>query len=147
MNEDHFKILEKIVASLTKKLAFKGVDLDDVRQEAYKLGLEAYPRWDGVRPLENFLRVHIHNRLRNYRRDSLKSNRELPLPELFDDTSKDKEPWEISNLLTAKLDEFLPAKYRKDYLMAVAGLPILHHRRLILQREISSIVGQSDGEE
>jgi hypothetical protein len=39
-------------------------------QEAIIFGLEAYERWDGVRPLENFISVHISNRLKNLKRDN-----------------------------------------------------------------------------
>ena len=33
-------------------------------------GLEAYEKWDRIRPLENFISVHISNRLKNYKRDN-----------------------------------------------------------------------------
>ena len=33
-------------------------------------GLEAYEKWDRMRPLENFISVHISNRLKNYKRDN-----------------------------------------------------------------------------
>ena len=33
-------------------------------------GIEAYEKWDRIRPLENFISVHISNRLKNYKRDN-----------------------------------------------------------------------------
>lgn len=64
--------LSKIVESLPSKLSFGLHDHDDIKQQAYLIGLQAYPKWDRGRPLENFLRVHISNRLKNFNRDENK---------------------------------------------------------------------------
>ncbi len=58
---------------MTKKLAprykFGSYDYEDMIQEATIIAMEALPRYDGRVPLENFLSVHINNRLKNLKRD------------------------------------------------------------------------------
>ena len=61
--------MNKAVALLAQTFSFGYFDSDDIRQEAYIFGLEALPRYDPNRPLENFLYSHIRNRLINFKRD------------------------------------------------------------------------------
>lgn len=61
--------MNKAVALLAQTFSFGYFDSDDIRQEAYIFGLEALPRYDPSRPLENFLYSHIKNRLINFKRD------------------------------------------------------------------------------
>lgn len=61
--------MNKAVALLAQTFSFGYFDGDDIRQEAYIFGLEALPRYDPSRPLENFLYSHIKNRLINFKRD------------------------------------------------------------------------------
>jgi DNA-directed RNA polymerase specialized sigma24 family protein len=42
---------------------------DDIEQEARIIGWKALESYDWARPLENFLRVHVRNRLINFKRD------------------------------------------------------------------------------
>lgn len=61
--------MDKAIALLATTFMFGYYDSDDIRQEAYIFGLEALPRYDPSRPLENFLYTHIRNRLINFKRD------------------------------------------------------------------------------
>lgn len=61
--------MNKAVALLAQTFSFGYFDSDDIRQEAYIFGLEALPRYDPSRPLENFLYSHMKNRLINFKRD------------------------------------------------------------------------------
>lgn len=62
--------IQLVVNRLAPKYAnIPGFDIDDIRQEAFIMGMEALERYDESRPLENFLSVHISNRLKNLRRD------------------------------------------------------------------------------
>ena len=61
--------MDKAIALLAQTFVFGYFDSDDIRQEAYIFGLEALPRYDPSRPLENFLYTHIRNRLINFKRD------------------------------------------------------------------------------
>ncbi len=64
--------LTRIADSVAHEFAFGSYTPDDIRQEAVAEGLEALPRYDPDRPLENFLRVHIRNRLLNLIRKEFK---------------------------------------------------------------------------
>jgi hypothetical protein len=56
MNEEHLKVLLKVAKKLSKK-PFSYYTEEDLEQEALIIGLSIYKKWDGVRPLENFLSV------------------------------------------------------------------------------------------
>lgn len=62
--------IEVVCNRLTAKFRFGYHDLEDMRQEAYVLALEALAagKYDESRPLTTFLYVHIHNRLYNFKR-------------------------------------------------------------------------------
>src|SRR5947208_703774 len=64
--------IEKAVGMLAPSFAFGIYDVEDIRQEARIFAIEALPRYDGVRPLENFLYSHVKNRLINLRRDKFR---------------------------------------------------------------------------
>lgn len=70
MNPEHLQIIQKAASNIAPKYTFSYMDVDDLTQEAVILGLEAYTRWDKERPLENFVSVHISNRLKNFKRDN-----------------------------------------------------------------------------
>lgn len=70
MNQHHLEIIQVIAERISGKYVFGYFDQEDLQQEAVIFGLEAYDRWDGVRPLENFVSVHISNRLKNLKRDN-----------------------------------------------------------------------------
>lgn len=70
MNPEHLQTIQKAAANIAPKYTFSYMDVDDITQEAVILGLEAYSRWDKERPLENFVSVHISNRLKNFKRDN-----------------------------------------------------------------------------
>lgn len=60
----------KISSRLASKYTFPNFEQDDISQEAFIIGMEALDRYDGIRPLENFLSIHIRNRLKNFKRDN-----------------------------------------------------------------------------
>lgn len=71
------EVLEKIehaVRLLAPSFVFGFYDVDDIKQQARIFGMEAIPRYDTGRPLENFMFSHIKNRLINFRRDNYKRN-------------------------------------------------------------------------
>jgi hypothetical protein len=71
MTEDQVvSTIYKISSRLASKFTFPNYEEDDITQEAFIIGMEALDRYDGVRPLENFLSIHIKNRLKNFKRDN-----------------------------------------------------------------------------
>ena len=59
-----------VVNRIAPKYTFYGYQADDLKQEAFIICMEALPRYDAKRPLENFLSVHLSNRLKNFVRDN-----------------------------------------------------------------------------
>jgi DNA-directed RNA polymerase specialized sigma24 family protein len=70
LNPTHLKMIQQIAKRLANKYVFGYFDVADIEQEAIIFGLEAYDRWDETRPLENFISVHMSNRLKNFKRDN-----------------------------------------------------------------------------
>ena len=62
-------IISKIAKRLAPKFKFGYYEVNDIEQEAFILGIEGLKDYDEVRPLENFLWVHIRNRLKNLKRN------------------------------------------------------------------------------
>jgi DNA-directed RNA polymerase specialized sigma24 family protein len=69
VTQDQIETIQKVANKVARKYVFGFHDLDDIKQEAMIIGLHAVEKiWDGIRPLENFLSVHIPNRLKNFKR-------------------------------------------------------------------------------
>lgn len=125
-------VIQKVAKRLSNKYTFPNFDEDDIEQEAFIIGMEAMERYDSSRPLENFLAVHIKNRLKNFKRDNYyrpdvgraeqiqKSKRKLLeagpidsfsflLQENFSDDLHYKE-------IVEYIDKNLPPQFRGDYL-------------------------------
>lgn len=64
------EIVERVINRIYHKYIFGFYDAEDIKQEAFIFALEAMERYDGQRPLENFLMVHVANRLKNFKRDN-----------------------------------------------------------------------------
>ena len=63
--------VEEVLKGLCSKFRFGYYDEDDMKQEGWIFALDALERYDGKRPLINFLRVHIRNRFISLRRNKL----------------------------------------------------------------------------
>ena len=62
--------IQIVVDRIAPKYTFYGYQRTDLIQEAFIICMEALPRYDEKRPLENFLSVHLSNRLKNFVRDN-----------------------------------------------------------------------------
>ena len=68
--EEVLVLIDKVSRHLISRFRFGCHELDDMRQQARIEAMDGLERYDGVRPLENFLWTHIHNRLFNFKRDN-----------------------------------------------------------------------------
>ena len=68
--EEVVRVMMTVVDRIAHKYRFGYYDVEDIKQEAYIIAMEAMERYDESRPLENFLAVHISNRLKNFKRDN-----------------------------------------------------------------------------
>ncbi len=63
-------IIDRIAKRLANKFKFGYHETKDMEQEARSLAWEGLSGYDGIRPLENYLWAHVHNRLFNFKRDN-----------------------------------------------------------------------------
>ena len=64
------EVIEKIASKLCYKFKFGYHDVEDMKQQARFFAIKGIDKYDGKRPLENFLWTHVRNRLFNYKRDN-----------------------------------------------------------------------------
>jgi len=62
--------LYRVARRMAYKFRFAYNDPEDIIQEGVVKGIEGLEKYEPGRPLENFLHVHIFNRLFNYKRDN-----------------------------------------------------------------------------
>jgi len=129
---------------IAPRYTFYGYTVDDIKQEAFIICMEALNRYDEARPLENFLSVNLSNRLKNFVRDNhfvgdenLDRQRVYQPAQLdYDDNivdedekfSSDYETIEYNDMASI-LDKHLPAKDRMDYLKLINDVYITKQRR------------------
>ena len=102
--------------------------------------MEALPRYDEERPLENFLSVHLSNRLKNFVRDNHfikdeEEKRRVVMPgqlsneaQIVGDPVEDQEKMDYEAMVRI-LDIKLPAFYREDYLKIINDVYVPKKRR------------------
>lgn len=65
------EIINRVAKGLANKFKFGYHSVEDIKQQACLYACMAIDtKYDGKRPLENFLWVHVRNRLCNYKRDT-----------------------------------------------------------------------------
>lgn len=71
MDQQTIETIQKVAKRLAHKYAFGYYTVEDIEQEAFIIGVDGFKRYDASHgPLENFIHVHISNRLHNFRRDN-----------------------------------------------------------------------------
>jgi DNA-directed RNA polymerase specialized sigma24 family protein len=66
--EEVLQVIDKVSGRLARKFQFGYHTYEDIKQQAFIFAWQGLESYDGVRPLENFLSIHCHNRLCNYKR-------------------------------------------------------------------------------
>jgi len=155
--EQVVSIIYKISSRLATKFTFPNYEADDITQEAFIIGMEAMNRYDEMRPLENFLSVHIKNRLKNFKRDnyyrpdegkaekiqqgkkklldaqSVDTMREFLISSEVSDNLEQRE-------LVEYIDINLPAQMRSDYLRFMNDQPLSKTKKANLIAELKIIL-------
>jgi DNA-directed RNA polymerase specialized sigma24 family protein len=155
-------ILE-VTKRLSSSFTFAYFDKEDIEQEAFLMGMEALDRYDEARPLENFLFIHIKNRLKNFKRDKyyrydegkaqkIQQNKKnlldplnidvLPLS-YRDNKDEERDIEEIYNII----DRNLPNTMRNDYLRIKSGVQVNKNKRIEVIEEIQRILEEVLNEE
>jgi len=161
--------IEKVANRYAYKFQFAYYTPEDIKQEAFIIAMEALDRYDGKRPLENFLAVHVKNRLNNFKRDNF--YRQSKSEKSLSSNSKKHlmEPLDISNIrdesernmrvdddfiraiedkeLFSLIDEHLNVSLRSDYLRILHNVYVSKPRREQIYSEIQLILRENGYEE
>lgn len=157
--------IEKVVKRIAPKYTFYGYTVEDISQESFIICMEALPRYDATRPLENFLSVHLSNRLKNFVRDNHFTNTEdsnkvrVMKPAQLDHEHSlvdERNVFAVDDQaidygeMSKVIDKKLPAQYRLDYLKMQNDVYISRQRReeiVIVIREILTENGYEKGQD
>ncbi len=143
-----------VVNRISARYTFHGYEVEDIKQEAFIICMDALERYDPSRPLENFLSVHLSNRLKNFVRDNFYTKDEEEKKKILKPSSlsyEDYVPHEDkveddkidAQALQKTIDMKLPAEYRADYLKIINDVYVPKKRR----EEIISIIKELIDEE
>ena len=166
------EVVNKICDRYAYKFKFGYYEPDDIRQEAFIIAIDALERYDDSRPLENFLAVHVKNRLNNFKRDryyrqhkkldnnldQLNNSKKYLMDTLDIDNIRDEresnmrvEDDFIDNIANEELleiiDEHLDVSLRSDYLRIRDGTYVPKPRREQIIEEITQILKDHGHEE
>lgn len=154
--------IEKVCNRIAPRYTFYGYTLDDIKQEAFIICMEALNRYDNSRPLENFLSVNLSNRLKNFVRDNhyIQSD-DLDRVRVLKPAQLDHENAVVDNKdnnisydsieyknMADIIDVKIPASLRLDYLRMINDVYITKQRREELVEIIQEILqenGYEDG--
>ena len=143
-----------VVNRISARYTFHGYEVEDIKQEAFIICMDALERYDPSRPLENFLSVHLSNRLKNFVRDNFYTKDEEEKKKILKPSSlsyEDYVPHEEkveddkidAQALQKTIDMRLPAEYRSDYLKIINDVYVPKKRR----EEIIAIIKELIDEE
>lgn len=129
-----------VVNRISARYTFHGYDVEDIKQEAFIICMDALDRYDQKRPLENFLSVHLSNRLKNFVRDNFyikgeeEKKRILKPSSLSHEDFVPHDDFDSDNNIDAqtlcqKVDNKLPSEYRADYLKIINDVYVPKKRR------------------
>lgn len=137
-------VIKTVVDRIAPKYTFYGYTVDDIKQEAFIICIEALNRYDPSRPLENFLSVNLSNRLKTFLRDNYftgqtsEARKKLAQPaqlefedSIIDEQEKFGNSYEQLDLqsMADAIDKFMPANARMDYLKLINEVYVNKQRR------------------
>lgn len=133
------KQIEVVINRIAPRYIFNTYDVNDIKQEAFIICMDALERYDQKRPLENFLSVHLSNRLKNFVRDNFytkdeEEKKKILKPQYISNDHNITYTNDYDNELEAKnlksiIDKHLPPVYRADYLKMINNVYIPKKRR------------------
>ncbi len=148
--------IETVVGRIAPKYTFYGYTLDDIKQEAYIICIEALNRYDpNTGRLENFLSVNLSNRLKTFVRDNYftgntsEARKKLVQPAQLDyeDSLVDEEGTFANSYdqidmkaMSHAIDEYIPANIRMDYLKLINDVYVSKQRREEIMAVIKNIL-------
>jgi len=149
--EEIIERINTVINRIAPKYTFKDYEVEDIRQEAFIICMDGLDRYDQSRPLENFLSVHLSNRLKNFIRDNYfvkddEERKKVMAPKyLTNDDEIAKEETSIDKSIDMKeakklIDKFLPCELRSDYLKIINEVYVPKKRKTVVFAAIREIL-------
>ena len=153
--EEVVETITTVCQLIAPRYTFYGYTVNDMKQEAFIICMEALNRYDGCRPLYNFLCVNLSNRLKNFVRDnhflanSDEDRSKVLQPAQLDYEEQlidEREKYSISyddienRDIVALVNKYLPAQVRMDYLKIINDVYVTKQRREEIIDMISDIL-------
>jgi RNA polymerase sigma factor (sigma-70 family) len=146
--------ISTVVDRISPKYTFNGYEVDDIKQEAFIICVDALERYDHNRPLENFLSVHLSNRLKNFVRDNfynkneddkkkILSPKQLSYEDYVPDNENNGDDFIDASDIKKIIDSALPSNYRSDYLKIINDVYVPKKRREEIIAIIQNILGDN----
>ena len=136
--------IDVVCNRIAPRYTFYGYTVDDIKQESFIICMEALNRYDGIRPLENFLSVNLSNRLKNFVRDNhFLGNENTDRQKVYQPAQLDYEDYIVDEEnkfsitydhiqkeeIVDAINKYLPANMRMDYLKMINDVYITKQRR------------------
>jgi RNA polymerase sigma factor (sigma-70 family) len=154
---DFLDSFNRVVKKIAHKYTFTSYETEDIEQEAFLIAIKSLKDYDASRSLDNFLYVHLSNRLKNFKRDNYYRYEVGPAQRIQDSKKALLEPIDINELfhvatkdttsqsayiveLQAIVDEHLPANMRGDYLKIKNKGKIAKSRKANVIKKIQEII-------
>jgi DNA-directed RNA polymerase specialized sigma24 family protein len=129
-----------VVNRISARYTFHGYEVEDIKQEAFMICMDALERYDQKRPLENFLAVHLSNRLKNFVRDNFYVKGEEDKKKILKPSSLSTEEFiTVENdtyddkidaqSIVSIINQKLPSDCRADYLKIINDVYVPKKRR------------------
>lgn len=149
--------INRVSESLCKQFKFTYYDVDDLKQECFIFAASCLDKYDHSKPFDNFLYIHIRNRLINLKRDkycrTITVDSPRKLVQMPIDISKINDEEEsslsiedttveevITNEQIEKINTELEAEYRLDFLKMLAGVKVKTDRKEEIRKRIIEIL-------
>ncbi len=157
ISDEVLLVISKVISRQVGGYRVLGYEREDLEQEAFLICAQALPNYDGLRPLENFLAVHLSYRLKSFVRDKhkLQGKYAETTKKLMSAVDIDSVNWDTEASLTARddvledvelrdliktIDRYLPISLRQDYLKMRAGMKINRGREKKIREFISALL-------
>lgn len=154
IEQDVLDTIELVVSRIAPRYTFNGYEVDDIKQEAFIICMDALSRYDGRRPLENFLSVNLSNRLKNFIRDNYFTSNSSEKKKVLNPAQlsyEDSIPSDFEyndDLMDVQdmkkvIDKFLPVDFRSDYLKMINNVHVPKKRKEELISTIKDILAEN----
>lgn len=151
--EDHIGALDiimDIADSASSAYSSFSLEKEDLRQEVFLFCVDALERYDGISPLENFLRKHVKNRVLNLIRYNKK--RKIIQETVDVDALKEVLSYEPKDILEEQellsiIEEELSINERKVLMKMLDGIPVVNSRRTYVREKVREIIIRRTGED